>query len=121
MPDRRKFGKRLPCFLLKYRITPHLTNGVSPVELLTGRQLKSRLGLLYPSVTQSVKNQHNMRQKYYQDQSSRKKVIEPNQRVLYRNYGRGSKWVPGAVNAKAGAVSCKVQTEQHGIIRWHKN
>ena len=39
---------RLARFLYHYRITPYVTTGVSPAELLMGRKLKSQLDLLQP-------------------------------------------------------------------------
>ena len=41
-------------FLLRYRITPHSTTGESPSMLLMGRQLRTRLDLLRPSVKDHV-------------------------------------------------------------------
>ena len=42
---------RISCFLFKYRTMPHTTSGVSPAELLMGRQLRSHLSLLHPDLT----------------------------------------------------------------------
>ena len=42
---------RISCFLFKYRTTPHTTTGISPAELLMGRQLCSHLSLLHPDFT----------------------------------------------------------------------
>ena len=44
----------LPAFLLRYRITPHTTTGQSPSMLLYGRQLRTRLDLIRPSVSDNV-------------------------------------------------------------------
>ena len=44
----------LPRFLLRYRITPHTTTGESPSVLLYGRQLRTRLDLYRPSVSDNV-------------------------------------------------------------------
>ena len=35
-------------FLFQYHITPHTTTGISPAELLMGRQPRSHLDLLHP-------------------------------------------------------------------------
>ena len=48
---------KVSCFLLKYRVTPHTTMRVSPAELMFGRQLRTTLDLLHPSI------KHNIRQK----------------------------------------------------------
>ncbi|GFO28995.1 retrotransposon-like protein 1 [Plakobranchus ocellatus] len=67
---------RLFRFLFKYRAIPHSTPGVSQAELLMDRQLKSRLDLFHPSVTQSVKNQ----------QMRLRKAHWIELRTFYRNY-----------------------------------
>ena len=41
---------RLSKFLFHYRTAPHSTTGISPAELLMGRQLRSQLSLLKPSL-----------------------------------------------------------------------
>ena len=57
-------------FLFSYRNLPHSTTGVSPAELMFGRQLRSQLDLLKPSLESRV--QHNQqRQKEGHDQHAR--------------------------------------------------
>ena len=50
----RSLKTKLARFLLRYRITPHSTTGVSPVELLMNRQLQTQLTHLRPSVRDRV-------------------------------------------------------------------
>ena len=45
---------RLSRFLFFYRLSPHATTGVSPAEVLLGRQPRSRLDLLHPDLAQKV-------------------------------------------------------------------
>ena len=45
---------RIARFLFQYRITPQTTTGLSPAELLLGRNLRSRLELLKPNLEQKV-------------------------------------------------------------------
>lgn len=45
---------RIARLLFEYRRMPHTTTGVSPVELVFGRQLHSRLLLVHPAVQQKV-------------------------------------------------------------------
>ena len=81
--------------LLVYRNAPHSTTGAAPSVLLKGRRLQTRLGLVFPSVQELVK------QKQY-------KVLERSanlnvrsfvkwENVLARNYQGKEKWIPGVV------------------------
>ena len=55
-----------PTFLLRYRITPHTTTGQSPSMLFYGRQLRTRLDLIRPSVSDNVtQKQQKMMDKCY--------------------------------------------------------
>ena len=47
---------RLARFLLTYRTTPHSTTGVSPSELMFGRQLRTRMDLLRPDLGGHVRS-----------------------------------------------------------------
>lgn len=59
-------------FLFAYRNLPHSTTGVSPAELMFGRQLRSQLDLLKPSLESRV--EHNQqRQKEGHDQHARER------------------------------------------------
>lgn len=53
-------------FLFSYWIMPQTTTGTSPVELLFGRTLQSRLHLLKPNLSQNVENKQE-RQKLSHD------------------------------------------------------
>ena len=46
--------QRLENFLLSYRTTPHATTGESPCTLFLGRQLRTRLDLMFPSIQERV-------------------------------------------------------------------
>jgi transposase InsO family protein len=53
-------------FLLKYRVTPQATTGVSPSELMSGRRLRTHLDLLRPNLGSKVR-QNQARQKKTHD------------------------------------------------------
>ena len=46
---------QLACFLLTYHTIPHSTTGVSPCELMMGRQLQTHWDLLKPDIGKSVR------------------------------------------------------------------
>ena len=49
---------KLSKFLFKYRITPHVTTGIPPCELLMNRRLRSRFDLLHPDTMISERVEH---------------------------------------------------------------
>lgn len=55
--------QRLANFLLKYRTTPHSTTGYTPAELLMKRKLRTRLSLVLPDLSQSVKVKQDRQEK----------------------------------------------------------
>lgn len=110
-------------FLLEYRNTP-LECGFTPVQLLTGRRIKSVVpitnALLKPKTVnpELVKNKIEMsksRQKSYFDRNTRS--LEP----LYVNDSVrvqfGKQWIPGKIISKQGERSYNVQTKSGKIYR----
>jgi len=66
---------RLATTLMSYRLTPQSTTGVSPAELLLGRQPRSRLDLLKPNTAERVeKNQ--LRQKHQHDVKAKRQGVK---------------------------------------------
>ena len=53
---------RIARFLFQYRITPHTTTGLSPAEMLLGRNLRSRLDLLKPNLEQKAAEKQRRQQ-----------------------------------------------------------
>ena len=54
--------ERLSEFPFEYHITPHLTMGVIPSELLMKRRLRSRLHLIHPEILENVGSRKNRKQ-----------------------------------------------------------
>ena len=71
-------------FLLACRSAPHATTGLSPAQLLLGRNVKTRLDLIKPDSKREVN----------------KKLLKPT--IWVHNYRRGPKWVQGTVIEQAG-------------------
>ena len=76
---------RLSRFLFHYRTTPHSTTGVSPAELLMGRQLRSQLDLLQPSIATRVQRRQEKQNAEY-DQHAKRRSLSPNDPVFVRNF-----------------------------------
>ena len=109
-------------FLFKYRITPHTTTGVSPSELLLGRQVRTIYDLLKPSdaIEQRV-IQQQIKQKAYRDPKAPRAVeLESGDNVMVRNYNKlKSEWVPATVEMRTGPVSYEVRTSDGQSMKRH--
>ncbi|KAG8173468.1 hypothetical protein JTE90_024130 [Oedothorax gibbosus] len=93
------FAQRLARFLFSYRRTPSAATGRSPAENMFGRPMRSSLDLL--------KETGNSTKKQGPCYTS---VYAGGELVWARNFGRGSKWVPGTVLATVGNAMLKVET-----------
>jgi len=110
---------RLSRFLFKYNITPHTTTGIAPSELLMGRQLRSRLSLLYPDVASTVDHKQNMQKQGKNNQSPIRRFKEGDL-VLVENFTRsGERWLPGTVAKVNGPLSYEVKLLDGSTVRRH--
>ena len=99
---------RLARVLFSYRITPHSTTGLSPAQLLCGRNLHSRLDFVLPDPTARVEAQLQ-RQKESHDQHSRTHKFSVNDQVYAHNFRSGQAWLPGSILKASGPVSLVVR------------
>lgn len=77
---------RLSRFLLYYRITPHITTGVPPCELLMNRRIKSRFDLLKPSVEERVMKKQEAQARGHVSVSAQEYQLVPGDHVYYKNF-----------------------------------
>ena len=111
---------RLATTLMSYRLTPQSTTGISPAELLLGRQPRSRLDLLKPHTAEQVeKNQ--LRQKKQHDARARDRDLQPGDNVFVRNYHHGGRWLPGVIQRRTGPVSFQVKLTDGREHRCHQD
>ena len=113
--------EKLDRFLFQYRITPHTTTGISPNELLLGRKVRSVFDLLHPGNTIRDRVEENQRKQKenYDGRNPRKLNLLPNEPIMYRNYGRGARWLPGTIDRRTGPVSFRCKTTNDEIVRRH--
>ena len=111
---------RIARVLFAYRITPLSTTGVSPSELLLGRQLRSRLDLIRPNTTARVEFKQQMKESH-DDVHSRKRKIEVGNQMYMQNFSSGPRWLPGEVAKATGPVSFLVQLTDGRMIRRHQD
>jgi len=111
---------RLATTLMTYRLTPQSTTGVSPAELLLGRQPRSRLDLLKPHTAERVEK-CQLRQKKQHDARARDREFKAGDNVFVRNYHHGDKWLPGVLQKKTGPVSFHVLLTDGRERRCHQD
>jgi hypothetical protein len=110
---------RLFRFLFDYRITPHVTTGVPPCELLMNRKVKCRFDLLRPSIGNNVKKKQEIQARNY-NCSRAGPDITVGDSVYYKNYSHiGPPNIPGTVVERTGPISCNVQNETGTVVRKH--
>jgi len=86
--------------MLVYRNTPHSTTGETPAKLLMGRNLRTRLDLIKPSVHSRVETSQEKIASRTANRGCRKLYCgDP---ILARNFGSGDKWMRGVVTEILG-------------------
>ena len=111
----------LDSFLFNYRLTPHSTTGVSPAELMFGRKLRSRLDLLWPSVSTRVRNKQAVQVENYCKQP-RQVSLSTKSPVMVKNYSQhGAKWIPGEIDKQTGPLSYHCRLNDGRIVKRHQD
>ena len=101
-----------------YRITPHVTTGVSPAELLMGRKLRSQLDLLQPDTTSHVLDKQTT-QKLNHDKHTKERSFEVADPVLVYNFSNGPKWLSGTIIEIHGNCNYTIELTDGRIVRRH--
>ena len=111
---------RISRFLFKYSTTPHTTPGISPAELLMGRQLRSHLSLLHPDFTiqDRVLNKQQS-QKDHHDSHANRRHFTIGDTVFVRDFPTGNKWLPGTVTQSKGPLSFLIKLADGRVFRRH--
>ena len=113
--------ERVCKFLTRYRCTPHSTTGLSPAELMFGRNIRTHIDLLHPYLHEHVTRKQTA-QKIQHDKHAVDRDISVGDDVFVRNFSlHGGKWLPGLVVECTGPLSYKVKTAKHGIVRRHQD
>lgn len=106
--------------LFKYRTTPPTTTGETPSKLSMGRELKTPLDNLRPSLSSKVETRQ-LQQKAQHDKTAFQRSFSVADLVYARNCGRGEAWLPGILVAQTGPVSFIVELMQDGLVRKHQD
>ena len=109
-------GDQLARFLFSYRTTPHTTTGVTPAELLFGRNLQTQFHKLYPD-RRSVVEEHQASQKRWHDQHVKQREFQLGDRVYVRNFShQGPKWLAANISERTGPISFKVTLDSNHLV-----
>ena len=111
---------RLAKVLFSYRVTPQGTTGIAPAELLLGRSPRTRLDLLHPNTADRVEEKQRL-QKQKHDSKAKVRTFHEGENVLVKNFGRGSRWLPGKIIEFSGSGSFRVRLEDGGLKRCHQD
>ena len=103
--------------LLRQHTTPHSTTGVPPCQILMGRMIKTPMAAVFPSVQAKVQAKQGAMKKAF-DLKVAPRDFELEEVVYSRNYGQGSKHLPGNVD-KQGSVTYGVLLKDKRYVRRH--
>ena len=104
--------------LFHYRITPHSTTGVSPAELLFGRQIRSHLDQVKPNLSNQVILKQASQKKYH-DYGTRTRSFQVGDTVFVQNQTNGPKWLAGQIQEIRGPVSYSVTLQDGRVMKRH--
>ena len=110
--------EKLAKFLAWYRLTPHSTTGVPPAELLMGRRPRSKLDLLKPSLSDTVRSKVQ-RQKEHHDARSRARSFKVHDPVYVKDFPDQKVWIPGNIVEAKGPLSYHVELNDGRVVRRH--
>lgn len=104
--------------LFHYRITPHSTTGVSPAELLFGRQIRSHLDQVKPNLSNKVILKQASQKKYH-DYGTRTHSFQIGDTVFIQNQTSGPKWLAGQIQEIKGPVSYSIILQDGRVMKRH--
>jgi hypothetical protein len=105
-------NQKMARFLLSYRSTPHSTTQVSPAELFLGRQIRTRLDIMRPNLSNKI-------QKNTTPKESKVRIFQEGDSVWIRDYRKSvEKWVGGIIVHQLGPVTYQVKV---GDLIWKRH
>lgn len=114
MLNDKNIKRNLQKILFHYKLLPHQECGKSPAELMFGRNLNSRLNLIFPRAER--KNEDNNKS------STKIKQFEIGERVAVREYlDKTIKWRFGIIIEKLGRLHYRIQLPNRKIWKRHIN
>ena len=115
-PDHGSLYNKLSKFLLAYRNVSHNTTGETPAKLLLGKNTRTRLDLLKPSLSNKVSQSQSDQVKNHSQAQTR--VFDIGDKVLARDY-RTNKWAYGTITSQTGPLSYCIETSPN--VQWRRH
>ena len=106
--------------LFTYRVSPHNTTGASPAELLLGRRLRTRLGLIRPNTAKRVEERQDA-QKAKHDTRDKALAFKSGDKVYLKKFGPGQSRLTGEIVKTTGPVSYHVRLPDGRTRRCHQD
>ena len=110
-------------YLSRYRFTPQSTTGSSPAQLLMRRQIRTKLDLINPKLSDRVFNSQNNQKKQH-GYHAIERSLDMEDPVFCDNFSRGDRWLPGCIIQKPGPLSyvtklpdCRIICRHHDHVR----
>ena len=112
---------KLSKFLFKYRITPHVTTGIPPCELLMNRRLRSRFDLLHPDTMISERVEHKQQvQGAIRNTNKPLRQFKIGDTVFAEDFTSSKqKWIEGTITDITGPLSYKIKLTDGTEVRRH--
>ena len=112
------FQLRLARTLFTHRKTPHATTGVTPAELMLGRQMRTHLDLLHPDLTTNVQKKQ-LSQCGSTTGKTKLKNLKIGDPVYARSYNTETKWQAGTIHQVLGALTFFVKLTNGVTVKRH--
>ena len=118
----------LQTFLMNYRSTPNKNcpSGKSPAHSFIGREIKTTLHALHPTVEHKQQNRNTkMENAYNEKHSAKSRAFDLNEEVYAKVYNNNYWfWIPAIIIKRIGNVNylvklCENSLNKRGIIRSH--
>ena len=92
---------------------------------MSRRSVRTVFDLLKPNHVDKVQSRVHSKQKSqkynYDGRNPRTLDLYPDDKVMYRNYGLGDKWVQAEIQEKTGPVSYKCMSNNGQIVSRHQD
>ena len=109
---------KIAWFLFRYRFTPQSTTGAVPAKLLIGQRPRSRLDLLYPDVTDHVRQRQGAQKADHDQRCCQRELVE-RQTVWVKNYTAGCRWLLGTISKVVGQQRFHIMLEDGRVVDRH--